>query len=43
MTVQLGIPQLPGRTGGGLPAPPSRPSGMPAGLVDRFGRQATDM
>lgn len=42
-TIQLGIPRLPGRSGGGLPMPPTRPSGVPAGLLDRFGRQATDL
>jgi cyclic pyranopterin phosphate synthase len=42
MTVQLGIPRLPARSGG-LPVPPARPSGVPAGLLDRFGRQATDL
>ncbi|MBT2514641.1 GTP 3',8-cyclase MoaA [Arthrobacter sp. ISL-30] len=26
-----------------MPAPPRRPSGLPSGLLDRFGRQATDM
>ena len=42
MTIQLGIPRLPGRSGG-LPVPCPRPSGVPAGLLDRFGRQATDL
>lgn len=42
MTILLGIPRLPGSSGG-LPAPPARPSGVPAGLLDRFGRQATDL
>jgi cyclic pyranopterin phosphate synthase len=42
MTVQLGIPRLPARSGG-LPMPPARPPGVPAGLIDRFGRQATDL
>ncbi|WP_309109039.1 GTP 3',8-cyclase MoaA [Arthrobacter sp.] len=42
MTIQLGIPRLPGSSGG-LPVPPTRPSGVPAGLLDRFGRQATDL
>lgn len=42
MTIRLGIPRLPGSCGG-LPAPPTRPSGVPAGLRDRFGRQATDL
>lgn len=43
MTIQLGIPRLPAKGGGGLPMPPSRPAGVPAGLADRFGRQATDL
>ncbi|MEE2521815.1 GTP 3',8-cyclase MoaA [Pseudarthrobacter sp. J75] len=48
MTVQLGMPQP--REGGpalpdaGMPGvPPRRPSDAPAGLVDRYGRRATDM
>ena len=47
MSVQLGMPQP--REGAGsdpgvpaLPLPP-RPEGMPAGLMDRYGRRATDM
>lgn len=43
MTIQLGIPRLPARSGGGLPMPPSRPAGLSAGLLDQFGRQATDL
>lgn len=41
MTVQLGIPVL--RAAGDKQAPAPRPSGLPQALVDRFGRQATDM
>ena len=43
MSVQLGMPQP--RIGGGdsSPVPLRRPPGLPAGLLDRFGRQATDM
>jgi GTP 3',8-cyclase len=44
MSVQLGMPRpLGGSDGAGLPVPPRRPGGLPAGLMDRFGRQATDM
>ncbi|MCU1531842.1 MAG: cyclic pyranopterin phosphate synthase [Arthrobacter sp.] len=48
MTVQLGIPQpreggRPGPGTSGAPQLPGRPAGMPAGLVDRYGRRATDM
>lgn len=43
MTIQLGLPRLPARSGPGLPMPPSRPFGISAGLLDRFGRQATDL
>lgn len=44
MTVQLGMPQPRSGSGAtGSPAPPSRPPGLPEGLLDRFGRQATDM
>ncbi|MCA4134628.1 GTP 3',8-cyclase MoaA [Arthrobacter sp. M4] len=42
MSVQLGVPQWRGVDGGGL-VPPPRPAGLPGGLLDRFGRQATDM
>jgi cyclic pyranopterin phosphate synthase len=53
MSVQLGMPQPRGGIGSpgdgsgagstGTPSLPGRPAGMPAGLVDRFGRRATDM
>ncbi|MBT2593813.1 GTP 3',8-cyclase MoaA [Arthrobacter sp. ISL-72] len=43
MTVQLGIPVLRAAPDGRGPAPEPRPPGLRAGLVDRFGRQATDM
>jgi cyclic pyranopterin phosphate synthase len=53
MSVQLGMPQPRGgigSTGDGSGAGssgtgplPGRPAGMPAGLVDRYGRRATDM
>ena len=48
MTVELGMPQPRDGSGPGLgtsaAAPVSgRPAGMPAGLVDRYGRRATDM
>ena len=48
MTVQLGMPQprVAGSPGAGTPAAaalPGRPEGLPAGLVDRYGRRATDM
>nr|WP_016359469.1 GTP 3',8-cyclase MoaA [Paenarthrobacter nicotinovorans]CAD47958.1 molybdopterin cofactor synthesis protein moaA [Paenarthrobacter nicotinovorans] len=41
MTVQLGIPQP--REGAGLSVPAARPAGAGVGLVDRYGRRATDM
>jgi len=48
MTVQLGMPQprAAGSPGAGIPAAAAlsgRPEGLPAGLVDRYGRRATDM
>ncbi|MBT2536752.1 GTP 3',8-cyclase MoaA [Arthrobacter sp. ISL-69] len=47
MSVQLGMPQPREGAGSdpGVPALPlpSRPEGMPAGLMDRYGRRATDM
>ncbi|WP_026266612.1 GTP 3',8-cyclase MoaA [Arthrobacter sp. 131MFCol6.1] len=48
MTVQLGMPQprVAGSPGAGMPAAAAlseRPEGLPAGLVDRYGRRATDM
>ncbi|WP_028277206.1 GTP 3',8-cyclase MoaA [Arthrobacter sp. I3] len=48
MTVQLGMPQprAAGSPGAGMPAAAAlsgRPEGLPAGLVDRYGRRATDM
>ena len=48
MTVQLGMPQprVAGSPGAGVPAAAAlsgRPEGLPAGLVDRYGRRATDM
>jgi cyclic pyranopterin phosphate synthase len=48
MTVQLGIPQpreegSPGPGTSGPPQLPGRPAGRAAGLVDRYGRRATDM
>ncbi|MGY3380504.1 cyclic pyranopterin phosphate synthase [Arthrobacter sp. TE12231] len=48
MTVQLGMPQPreAGSPGTGTPAAAAlsgRPHGLPAGLVDRYGRRATDM
>ncbi|AFR34521.1 GTP 3',8-cyclase MoaA [Arthrobacter sp. Rue61a] len=45
MIVQLGIPQPrgTGSTGTSASAPPGRPAGASAGLVDRYGRRATDM
>ena len=48
MTVQLGMPQPreAGTPGTGMPpsaALSGRPEGLPAGLVDRYGRRATDM
>ena len=47
MSVQLGMPQ-PREGAGSDPGVsalslPSRPAGMPAGLMDRYGRRATDM
>jgi cyclic pyranopterin phosphate synthase len=39
MTISLGIPRLPGRAD---PEGPPRPAGA-TGLVDRFGREATDL
>lgn len=44
MTVQLGIPVLrPARPNSHESAPDPRPIGLPSALLDRFGRQATDM
>lgn len=43
MSVQLGMPATGDGTGSGVSAPPPRPDGTPAGLFDRYGRQATDM
>jgi cyclic pyranopterin phosphate synthase len=44
MTVQLGIPALrPVLTNGQGAAPYPRPPELPFALLDRFGRQATDM
>ncbi|WP_208748390.1 GTP 3',8-cyclase MoaA [Arthrobacter sp. PM3] len=48
MTVQLGMPQPreAGNPGTGAPAAAAlsgRPEGLPAGLLDRYGRRATDM
>jgi cyclic pyranopterin phosphate synthase len=50
MTVQLGMPLPrgssspgPGTPGTGDSAQSGRPAGLPAGLVDRYGRRATDM
>ena len=44
MTIQLGIPVLRlARNNSQGPAPTSRPAGLPSKLLDRFGRQATDM
>ena len=44
MTVQLGIPVLRlARNDNHESAPDPRPIGLPSGLLDRFGRQATDM
>lgn len=38
------MPALPDGSGSGTgPVPPRRPDGMPAGLLDRYGRRATDM
>jgi cyclic pyranopterin phosphate synthase len=41
MSVQLGMPQP--REDAGLSVPAARPAGAGAGLVDRYGRRATDM
>lgn len=41
MTVQLGMPQP--REGAGAGLPPARPADAPPGLLDRYGRRATDM
>ncbi|QOD04712.1 GTP 3',8-cyclase MoaA [Pseudarthrobacter sp. BIM B-2242] len=41
MTVQLGMPQP--RDDAGPALPPARPAGTPAGLLDQYGRRATDM
>ena len=41
MTVQLGMPQP--RDGAGAGLPPARPADAPPGLLDRYGRRATDM
>ncbi len=41
MSVQLGMPQP--REDTGLSVPAARPAGAGAGLVDRYGRRATDM
>lgn len=44
MTVQLGIPVLRlARNDNQGSAPSGRPAGLPSALLDRFGRQATDM
>ena len=44
MSVQLGMPQPREEAGAALPSvPAARPAGAAAGLVDRYGRQATDM
>src|SRR6476469_10999317 len=45
MSVQLGMPQPREEGGPGAPAPQlaGRPAGLPAGLLDRYGRRATDM
>lgn len=44
MTVQLGIPVLRlARNDNQGSAPEGRPAGLPSALLDRFGRQATDM
>ncbi|HEU4666090.1 MAG TPA: GTP 3',8-cyclase MoaA [Arthrobacter sp.] len=44
MSVQLGMPQPREEAAGALPSvPPARPADAPAGLVDRYGRRATDM
>ncbi|WP_193340098.1 GTP 3',8-cyclase MoaA [Pseudarthrobacter sp. AB1] len=41
MSVQLGMPQPREDAGPGLP--PARPAGTPPGLLDQYGRRATDM
>ncbi|MFY9634592.1 MAG: GTP 3',8-cyclase MoaA [Cellulosimicrobium cellulans] len=41
MSVQLGMPQP--RDDAGPALPPARPAGTPAGLLDQYGRRATDM
>jgi cyclic pyranopterin phosphate synthase len=41
MSVQLGMPQP--RDGAGPGLPPARPAGTPPGLLDQYGRRATDM
>jgi cyclic pyranopterin phosphate synthase len=41
MSVQLGMPQP--REGAGPGLPPARPADTPPGLLDRYGRRATDM
>lgn len=41
MSVQLGMPQPRESAGPGLP--PARPAGTPTGLLDQYGRRATDM
>lgn len=44
MSVQLGMPQPREEAGAALPSvPAARPAGAAAGLVDRYGRRATDM
>jgi GTP 3',8-cyclase len=44
MSVELGMPQPREEAGTALPSVPAvRPAGAPAGLVDRYGRRATDM
>ena len=44
MSVQLGMPQPREEAASALPAVPGRrPADAPAGLVDRYGRRATDM
>lgn len=44
MSVQLGMPQPREEAGSALPSvPAARPAGAAAGLVDRYGRRATDM
>jgi cyclic pyranopterin phosphate synthase len=41
MSIQLGMPQP--RDSAGPALPPARPAGTPAGLLDQYGRRATDM